>query len=1111
MPRSSGFLFACTCAALIGTVLTSHSKAADDLGVKVPEGFEIVEFAGDDLAHDIYSMTIDSQGRVVVAGAGYIKILIDKDGDGKADEAKLYSSLPKNGAQGMYFHGQSLLCIGDGGLLRLRDANGDDQADGPPEIFLRTKSGGEHDVHSIQLGPDGWWYVIAGNNAGINERYVTLSDSPIKQPRAGVIMRLKPDLSGAEILAHGLRNAYDFAFNPQGDLFTYDSDEEREVSLPWYRPTRVFQVLPGGDHGWMSKSWMRPDAAFDMPPVIASFGRGSPTGVVCYRHTKFPAKYQGALFVLDWTYGRVHAVPLSPSGETWKSEPELFMSAVGNHGFAPTDAEVGPDGSLYISVGGRGTRGGVYRIRHSASVKAPATPSKGSIGDAKLTLVLEAEQPLNSWSRVRWTPLAKELGADVFRQAAMNEQLPVSSRLRAIEVLTELFQGVDPTTLTQLSQSKVAPVRARAIWSYGRVAQEKPDAALVKQYLDDASPLVRRSALEACQTLHLPTAEWAKLLPSLASNLGSAERFNRWQASRVVSQLDDTLLPLVSSEATKVSARAVVSYAHGWLDRPTQDLVRVQGIVPSLAVSVLKAKGYDVEMKRDAVRLLQIALGDFGPSPTHLATFDGYASRVDLEPYERDLDQLRFDLTALYPTGDAPLDRELLRLLAMLTSFNGQLVDAVVSRLTEESDPIDDIHHLACLARLPMTHTIKQRDVIVTALVHLESKVTKRGLPQDASWGDRIKDIWVTLALADDYLSASLVGHPEFGRPGHTVFLNQMAPELLPTAREAFAKKIAADPDYAWTNEVVFALADSTEPAHRALLRSQFDRFAVRGSVLVVLSRNPESVDRERFVAGLEWSQAEVQTACLSALEKLGPSQQPDEQLALLKALRRLGADEREYVMRETVVALLERNAGTKFPFVAGKEGHVPQPATIKAWTQWCQQQWPQETAVQLGDPAGEQAKLLATLKEVDWSQGNAARGAELYARRACVQCHSASGALGPDLGGATNRFSKEDLFTAIAFPSRDVSARYQTTIVQTKGGKTFSGLVVYESVDGFILRNGTGQTFRIETAQVEDKRKSPVSLMPTGLLKDLTPRDYADLNAYLAGLAKSRVVSKPD
>ena len=145
--------------------------------------------------------------------------------------------------------------------------------------------------------------------------------------------------------------------------------------------------------------------------------------------------------------------------------------------------------------------------------------------------------------------------------------------------------------------------------------------------------------------------------------------------------------------------------------------------------------------------------------------------------------------------------------------------------------------------------------------------------------------------------------------------------------------------------------------------------------------------------------------------------------------------------------------------------------------------------------------KLMTMLAEVDWNAGNATRGAELYTKRSCTQCHGAKGALGPDLSGAASRFSKEDLFTAIVLPSRDVPSRYQTTIVQTKAGQTYSGLIVYESVDGFLIRNGTGQTFRIETHQVDERRKSPVSLMPMGLLTDFTAADYADLLAHLQTL----------
>src|SRR5690606_12956125 len=170
---------------------------------------------------------------------------------------------PATGYQGMHYLGSSLLCSGEEGLQIYREDNQDDRADGPPQVFLKIAAGGEHHVHSIQLGPDGWWYVIAGNFAGVTGAYATLPTSPLKNPVNGVLFRLRPDLSGGEVLCDGMRNAYDFAFNPQGDVFTYDSDEERDVSLPWYLPSRVMQLLPLSSAGWVSAGWKRPERFAD--------------------------------------------------------------------------------------------------------------------------------------------------------------------------------------------------------------------------------------------------------------------------------------------------------------------------------------------------------------------------------------------------------------------------------------------------------------------------------------------------------------------------------------------------------------------------------------------------------------------------------------------------------------------------------------------------------------------------------------------------------------------------------------------------------------------------------------------------------------------------------
>ena len=180
----------------------------------------------------------------------------------------------------MCFDGNDVLCTGDGGLLRFVDANDDGVADGKPEMIFPIRTGSEHRAHAIRKGPDGWWYVLAGNQTGALPEYFAGKNSPIKNPRAGFILRVSPDWSEKEIVCHGFRNAYDFDFNSLGQIFVYDSDGERDINLPWYRPTRLFEMRPGDDAGWVSAGWKRDSGLFDMPIEVGSFGRGSPTGVV---------------------------------------------------------------------------------------------------------------------------------------------------------------------------------------------------------------------------------------------------------------------------------------------------------------------------------------------------------------------------------------------------------------------------------------------------------------------------------------------------------------------------------------------------------------------------------------------------------------------------------------------------------------------------------------------------------------------------------------------------------------------------------------------------------------------------------------------------------------
>jgi len=336
--------------------------------IKAPPGFTASLYSDNTLAPDIYTMTIDVEGRVLVAGRGYVRLLVDDDGDGRADRAVELIDGLKDGPMGLLTEGDSLYVVADGGLKRYRGYNGRDKLRDPPETLLAVKTAGEHEAHAVRRGPDGWLYLMCGNMAGVPRDRIDKQRSPVKDPIAGCLLRLSPDFKTMEVVADGFRNAYDFDFHTSGEPFTYDSDNERCVGLPWYEGCRFYHVVPGGNYGWrspqLSQTWRKPPYFADVVAPVADLGRGSPTGVACYRHTQFPDHYRGGFFLADWTFGRVYFVPLKQNCSTFVGKPEVFLEATGQSGFAPTALAVHPKtGELFVSIGGRGTRGAVYRVR----------------------------------------------------------------------------------------------------------------------------------------------------------------------------------------------------------------------------------------------------------------------------------------------------------------------------------------------------------------------------------------------------------------------------------------------------------------------------------------------------------------------------------------------------------------------------------------------------------------------------------------------------------------------------------------------------------------------------------------------------------------------------
>ena len=1094
---------------IICVALGTASANAQKPGILVPAGFRVDHYADDDLAHDICSLTIDSKGRVVVSGPGYVRILIDSDNDGKADTFTQFADGPVAGAQGMHFMGPHLICTGDEGLVIYYDNDADDKADGPPTTILKIKSGNEHDVHSIQRGPDGWWYIIAGNMADVDASYAKLATSPIKNPTAGVLMRLRPDFFEGEIVADGLRNAYDFAFNPAGDLFTFDSDGERDVSLPWYQPCRVIQLTPRSNAGWVSRSWKRPGYFPDMPPVIADFGRGSPTGVACYRHVQFPSRYDGALFVLDWTFGRVLAISMTEEDGLWKSTPAVFAKGTGNFGFAPTDAEVAADGSLFVSVGGRGSRGSVFRFvyaeneqRLAPQLTAPQL-ADGATAVESLNFVLGMPQPQSSWSLARWQPVAIQLGEAAFVAAALDEGRRPIQRVRAIEILTSLFNGPDPATAQRLTNARSVPVRARTAWSVSRSNPTSPNADVLFELLDDEDPLVIRSALEALTTVQ-DELILNKCLPRIAVALGSESVSVRKSAANVIANLNQTQRDQVA-QLTEVSLQAAVWLAIG----ATQRSEDADPASLAVGIAALQQTDATTEQRLEAVRLIQLSLGDVGPAAGVVAAFESYTAKADLNSGGLPLAELRVMLASSLPSGDVNPDSELIRTIAMLGSTDRPLIGKLLATITPPasaapasaapSSPTADIHRLAAISRIQAARTAEESSATAAALVNLEIKIHQQNLKQDSNWEDRVNEIFDALSVADPMMPSKLPDQRGFGLPGHVMFLRKIAPDKTQQAIDNFAARIQADPDYEWSRDVAFVLARSSKAEHLELVRGQLQNPAIVDAVLLVMSRDPLPADRGIYLQYLDSVQLNAVEASLTALLKLPRTSDAAEQFTLLNAARRLNHDKREFGLRENAIRLLQNNLGQSFAFTFGEEGHNQQLEAIGRWADFLKSRYPDFTpTLAAGQDA---AAVLAMLPDVEWDAGDASAGKQLFTKLTCAKCHSGRKALGPDLQGVAKRFARPDLFVAVVDPNRDVSSQFQMTTIATTSGKTYSGMVVYESVDGLILRDADQNSYRIEAEDIESKVKVRASLMPAGLLKNVSAKDLADLHAYMRDL----------
>ena len=384
------------------------STPADKLKVKKDFQVELLYSVPKEQQGSWVNLCVDGKGRLIVSDqyGGLYRVVPGKQG-GETTVEPVPAAIGE--AQGLLWAFDSLYVVVnkggkyESGLYRVTDSDNDDKLD--KVEFLRGIPGGagEHGPHAVLLTPDGKNLVVVCGN---QSKLVEFKDSRVPRhwgedhllPRmpdgrgfmagvlgpGGTIYQVTPDGKEWTILTTGFRNQFDAGFNPKGDLFTYDADMEWDVNTPWYRPTRVCQVLSGVDYGWRNGAGKWPAHYPDSMGSVVNVGPGSPTGVCFGTGAKFPAKYQNAFFICDWSYGKLYATHLKPAGAGYTGELEEFVSGMP---LPLTDVVVNPmDGNMYFTIGGRRTQSGLYRVKYVGSESTAPAPNADDGNEASRAL-----------------------------------------------------------------------------------------------------------------------------------------------------------------------------------------------------------------------------------------------------------------------------------------------------------------------------------------------------------------------------------------------------------------------------------------------------------------------------------------------------------------------------------------------------------------------------------------------------------------------------------------------------------------------------------------------------------------------------------------------------
>jgi glucose/arabinose dehydrogenase len=276
--------------------------ASDTVGrLKAPQGFTVSVFAKD--LKNVRWLQVAPNGDVYASrrDQGDVLLLRDTDGDGAADQQRVVAQNITY-AHGLALHDGKLYIASDKKVL-VAEVSADGSLSTPRPIIEDLPDAGQHPNRTLAMGPDGWLYITAGSSC---------NNCRETNPEAATVLRARPDGSGREVFAAGLRNTIGFGWHPVSKaLYGFDHGSDfRGDDIP---PEELNEIRAGKHYGWPWCYGQREVDRFQFNeppnttkadfcpttegPALTYTAHAAPIGMVFYDGSQFPAGYRGSAFV----------------------------------------------------------------------------------------------------------------------------------------------------------------------------------------------------------------------------------------------------------------------------------------------------------------------------------------------------------------------------------------------------------------------------------------------------------------------------------------------------------------------------------------------------------------------------------------------------------------------------------------------------------------------------------------------------------------------------------------------------------------------------------------------------------------------------------------------